>query len=68
MDLLLSNVFNIDDTSFAAAPLPSTQWMKNGIIYKKPNWILHHINLFLQYYGYPGYTLSIKNAHSNVSH
>ncbi|GIS57662.1 MAG: hypothetical protein CM1200mP1_16000 [Candidatus Neomarinimicrobiota bacterium] len=49
IDLLLSNVFNVNDSSFAAGPLPSTQWMKNGIIYNRTNLILHLINLFLLY-------------------
>ena len=68
MDLLLSNVFNIDDTSFAAAPLPSTQWMKNGIIYNKAKLDLtSHKFVSTVLRDIPGYTLSIKNAHSNVS-
>ena len=49
IDLLLSNVFNVNDSSFAVGPLPSTQWMKNGIIYNRTKFDLTSHNLFLLY-------------------
>ena len=67
IDLLLSNVFNVNDSSFAAGPLPSTQWMKNGIIYNRTIFDLtSHKFISTVLRDIPGYTLSIKNAHSNV--
>ena len=67
IDLLLSNVFNVNDSSFAAGPLPSTQWMKNGIIYNRTKFDLtSHKFISTVLRDIPGYTLSIKNAHSNV--
>ena len=35
IDLLLSDVFNVDSTAFAAGTLPSSSYMKTGIIYRK---------------------------------
>ena len=35
IDLLLSDVFNVDSTAFAAGTLPSSSNMKTGIIYRK---------------------------------
>ena len=68
IDLLLSDVFNKDSSAFAAGTLPSSQWMKNGIIYRKSKFNLSS-NVVIQTVlrDIPGYTLSINNAHSNVS-
>ncbi len=68
IDLLLSDVFNVDSTAFAAGTLPSSQWMKTGMIYRKSKLDLSEdvvISTVLR--SIPGYTLSIKNAHSNVN-
>jgi len=68
IDLLLDQVFNKDSKIFAAGPLPNSQWMKSGIIYKKSKFDLtsyKFIPTVLR--DISGYTLSIKNAHANVS-
>ena len=67
IDLLLSDVFNVDSTAFAAGTLPSSSYMKTGIIYRKSKLDLSsHVVLSTVLRSIPGYTLSIKNAHSNV--
>lgn len=68
IDLLLSDVFNKDSSAFAAGTLSSSQWMKNGIIYRKSKLNLFS-NVVIQTVlrDIPGYTFSINNAHSNVS-
>ncbi len=68
IDLLLTDVFNVDSTNFMGGPLPSTQWMKNGIIYNQSKLDLtSHKFVSTVLRDISGYTLSIKNAHSNVS-
>ena len=68
IDLLLNNVFNIDSTVFAAGPLPSNQYMKSGMIYRASAFDLtSNVSLSTVLRDIPGYTLSIKNAHANVS-
>ncbi|MDP6611384.1 MAG: T9SS type A sorting domain-containing protein [Candidatus Marinimicrobia bacterium] len=67
LDLLLNTAFNGDSTVFAAGNLPSSQWMKNGIIYRKSKLdISSDVFISTVLRDIPGYTLSIKNAHSNV--
>ena len=68
IDLLLDQVFNKDSKIFTAGPLPNSQWMKSGIIYKQSKFDLtsyKFIPTVLR--DISGYTLSIKNAHANVS-
>ena len=68
IDLLLTDVFNVDSANFMVGPLPSTQWMKNGIIYNQSKLDLtSHKFVSTVLRDISGYTLSIKNAHSNVS-
>ena len=68
IDLLLTDVFNVDSTNFMGGPLPSTQWMKNGIIYNQSKLDLtSHKFVSTVLRDISGYTLSIKNAHGNVS-
>ena len=68
IDLLLNNVFNKDSTAFNAGPLPSNQYIKSGMIYRISAFNLaSNISLSTVLRDIPGYTLSIKNAHSNVS-
>ncbi len=68
IDLLLNNVFNVDSTVFAAGPLPSNQYMKSGIIYRTSAFDLtSNVSLSTVLRDIPGYTLSIKNAHTNVA-
>ena len=68
IDLLLTDVFNVDSTNFMGGPLPSTQGMKNGIIYNQSKLDLtSHKFVSTVLRDISGYTLSIKNAHGNVS-
>lgn len=68
INLLLNDFLNKDSEVFAAGPLPNSQWMKSGIIYNKSKLDLtsyKFIPTVLR--DISGYTLSIKNAHENVS-
>ncbi len=68
LDLLLNTAFNGDSTVFAAGSLPSSQWMKNGVIYRKSKIdISENVFISTALRDISGYTLSLKNAHSNVS-
>ncbi len=68
LDLLLNTAFNADSSVFAAGTLPSSQWMKSGIIYRKSKIdISENVFLSTPLRDISGYTLSLKNAHTNVA-
>lgn len=68
INLLLDNVFNVDSTLFAAGNLPSSSYMKSGIIYRKSKLdISEDVFISTVLRSIPGYKLSLKNAHSNVA-
>ena len=68
LDLLLNTAFNRDSSIFAAGKLPSSSWMKSGIIYRKSKiYVSEDISISTVLRDISGYTLSLKNAHSNVA-
>ena len=68
LDMLLNTAFNVDSTVFAAGKLPSSSWMKSGIIYRKSKIdISEDVFISTVLRDISGYTISLKNAHSNVA-
>lgn len=68
IELLLNNVFNTDSAAFAAGPIATNQNMKSGMVYRTSAFDLSSsVSLTTALRDIPGYTLSIRNAHNNVS-
>ncbi|MFQ6612641.1 MAG: endonuclease/exonuclease/phosphatase family protein [Fidelibacterota bacterium] len=67
LDYLLNRAFNYADTNFAAAPLPASQYMKNGLIYRKDTFsLVDHVFISTYLRDISGFTLALNNAHQNV--
>ena len=68
LDKILEKAFNSDSSVYAAGSLVSSTWMKSVVVYRKSKVdISSHIFISTVLRDITGYTLSIKNAHSNVS-
>jgi endonuclease/exonuclease/phosphatase family metal-dependent hydrolase len=64
---LLDKALNTSGTEFAAAPLPSSQYMKNGLIYRKDAFsLVDHVFISTYLRAISGYTLALNHAHQNV--